>query len=276
MSKEYYDQLITDPRVVLSPNNDIGKFAYHAFNTADNYKMYIGARTQPGARYDDLHTGRYLTSSLNRVKPMLEDPIIRQNFEFVIIPADQLDVSVHMYEYNKLTKLDAVANTSMYNQKIHTPPEMMAALWPEIDQLLLEGMSNESIANQVGVSTKPVSNRRKKLGIEPTINYKRLTQKQFDDIDHLLTTTDMTYRDIAKKVGVGIVTVFKRRKKLGIAPKSRGRGNALTQDKYDLIDRLLTTTDMSNRAIGREAGVSYTTVRNRRTRLGIEPVKSIL
>ena len=214
MSKEYYDQLMLDPRIVLSPNNDIGEFAYHAFNTADDYKHYIGARTSPKARYDDLHTGRYCTSSHNLVKPMLQDPIIRQNFVFLIIPLVNLDVPVLTYEYNELTRLDAVANTSIYNQKILPTPDMMAEVYPKIDQMLSEGMSDAAIARDLGVSFRPVRKRRKVLGIAPTINCKPLTHEQYDLIDHLLTTTDMTYRAIANQVGVSIKPVFNRRKKL--------------------------------------------------------------
>lgn len=214
MSKAYYNQLINDPRVVLSPNNDIGQFAYHVFNVADNYMHYVGARTDKRARYDDLHTGRYCTSSKPIVRPMLEDAIIRQDFKFLIIPQVNLNVPVLTYEYNELTRLDAIANTSMYNQRIQTPPEMIAELYPKIDRMLVEGMSYRAIAKEVGVGHVTVQRRRQKLGIEPTINRKRLTQEQCDDIDHLLTTTDMTYRDIAKKVGVSTMPVFNRRKKL--------------------------------------------------------------
>ena len=215
MSKEYYNQLINDPRVVLSPNNQPGSYAYHLFNLADNYRHYLGARTNHHARYDDLHKGRYCTSSKSLVRPMLEDENIRQDFMFVIIPAENLDVSVHMYEYNELTRLDAVANTSMYNTRIFPPPVVMDELYPVIDNLLkTTDMTNVDIAKQAGVSDKTVRERRKELGIGPTISRKQLTREQWDLIDNLLTTTDMFIMDIANHVGVGYGSVARRRKKL--------------------------------------------------------------
>ena len=87
-------------------------------------------------------------------------------------------------------------------------------------------------------------------------------------IDNFRTIIEMSNYAIAKLLGVGHVVVSIGCRKLGIAPDIKS-GYRLSQDEWDLIDNLLSTTHMLNVAIAQQGGIKQSTAIRRRKKLGI-------
>ena len=119
------------------------------------------------------------------------------------------------------------------------------------------------------------------LGGQSKGRHKLLTKEQFEEVIDLLENSTLTYREINKKTGrsLGTIVNINRGSLAGCPPRKYPirKLHKLSQETRNIIENLLQTTNLSQRAIAEQVGVSKDTVYriNRDLKASKEPVSTI-